>query len=200
MKITFTFGATVKIILNQDKDGYYVYTPDNNLILPIKFFSVKDAITFFSSFLPTKVYDKDENSLSFLFTVEYESKTINFYMKDVDRTKIDRTDYNSDIQGFNDFWSKNRKVDDSIDDVVWYFIKWVETIPKKKASVLTLAYHYFTSKVYWASSRDWWYVDHIFDKADKDILKGDAITGKYIQELQAKFEDYIDKYLKERNQ
>jgi len=44
MKITFTYGDSVKIILHQDNDGYYVYAPKENLIRPLKFFTVKDAI------------------------------------------------------------------------------------------------------------------------------------------------------------
>lgn len=195
LKITFTFGDTVKIILNQDTEGYYIYTPDNNLLLPIKFSCVKDAVLFFSKFLPVEVYDDEENSLSFVITFEYKDKSISFCMSDEDRTKIAWVDH---IKGFNEFWSRNKKVGDSIDDVVWYFIKWVKTIPKE-ASVLTLTYSYFSSKVYQDSNSSWWYVSHILNKADENILKENVIIGKDIQELQTRFEDYICNYLIERN-
>lgn len=71
--------------------------------------------------------------------------------------------------------------------------------PKKESSILTLTYYYFTSKVYWDDSNNWWYICHIFNKADKDILIADAIIEEDIRELQTKFEEYIDKYLKKRN-
>lgn len=70
---------------------------------------------------------------------------------------------------------------------------------EKESSAITFTYLYFTSKVSWDSNTCVWLIKHIYDKADKDILQGSILTGKYIQELQGRFEDYIDKYLKERN-
>lgn len=74
MKITFTYGDTVKIILTQDDDGYYIYTPKNDLTSSIKFFSVKDAILFFSEFLPINAYNDEEDFLNFKVTLEYPKK------------------------------------------------------------------------------------------------------------------------------
>jgi hypothetical protein len=137
MKVTFTYGNSVKIIVNQDNDGYYVYTPENITYSPIKFSSVRDAITFFSSILPVEAYDEDEHPLDFILTVECENKTIDFCMSHKDKTKIVWVDYNKENEGFSDFLSKNKKLDDTINDVVWYFIKWIKYTPieeKKKHS------------------------------------------------------------------
>jgi hypothetical protein len=200
MKITFTYGDTVKIILNENSEGFYVYTPDNNLTSPIEFFSIKDAILFFSSFLPIKVYDKDENSLSFVVTIDYGNKIIEFYMSDEDKIKIVWTEYTSETKGFNDYLQKNKKIDDSIDNIIRYFIKWVNTTQEKKeSSVLTLTYSYFTSTVEWDNNTGNWFIKHIYNKDYADIINGKNITGKYIQELQARFEDYIGQYLKKKN-
>ena len=66
LKITFTFGDTVTINLTQNKEEFYTYTPKNNIISPVQFFSIKDAILFFSEFLPVKMYDKYKESLTFV--------------------------------------------------------------------------------------------------------------------------------------
>ena len=70
---------------------------------------------------------------------------------------------------------------------------------EKESSAITFTYSSFTSKVTWDINTHVWLIKHIYDKADKDILRGSILTGKYIQELQSRFEDYIDKYLREKN-
>ena len=37
-KIKFTFGDTVTINFTQNKEGFYIYTPKNNITPPIEFF------------------------------------------------------------------------------------------------------------------------------------------------------------------
>ncbi len=138
MKITFTYGDTVEIILTQNEDGFYVYTPKNNITSAIKFFSVKDAIAFFSEFLPINAYDEEEDSLDFKVTLEYPKKdsSISFYMVDEDKTKIAWIDYNDNNREFNDFWKTNKKEGNSIDDIIRYFIKWIETITESSCIFL----------------------------------------------------------------
>ena len=46
-KIKFTFGDTVTINLTQNKEGFYIYTPKNNITSPIEFFLLK--MRFYSS-------------------------------------------------------------------------------------------------------------------------------------------------------
>ena len=72
---------------------------------------------------------------------------------------------------------------------------------KELVSIITFTYKGFTSKVDWGSVKRIWYIAWIYKKEGYfNILKGEPyiLTGKYIQELQAKFEDYIDNYLKNK--
>lgn len=97
------------------------------------------------------------------------------------------TNLNCIINNFRD------RVDDTLDK------KKKQENAEKESSAITFTYLYFTSNVSWDKNTCVWLIKHIYDKADTDILKGSILTGKYIQELQGRFEDYIDKYLKKKN-
>jgi hypothetical protein len=126
MKIIFTFGDTVTIDIIQNTYGSYIYIPKKKVTSPIEFFSIKEAILFFSEFLPTKVYDKDEGSLTFIIHIEYQNIGVDFYMSDDVRTKIFWTNHSSENKGLNEFLNLNQKVDDSIDDTIKHFITFVD--------------------------------------------------------------------------
>ena len=134
-KINFTFGDTVTINLIKDKEGFYNYTPKNNITSPIQFFSIKDAILFFSEFLPVKMYDKEESSLTFVVDIEYKNVGIAFYMFDEDRTKSGWIDNST---GFSNFLKVNKEVDDSIDDTIKHFINFVDEEEEKEDSDLSI--------------------------------------------------------------
>ena len=126
LTINFTFGDTITINITQDKEGFYNYTPKNNITSPTQFFSIKDAILFFSEFLPVKMYDKGEDSLTFVVNIEYKNVGIAFYMSDEDRTKSGWVNYNAENKELNEFFKINQKVDDSIDDTIKHFINFVD--------------------------------------------------------------------------
>ena len=121
--IKFTFGATVTINLTQNKEGSYIYTPKNDITSPIQFFSVREAILFFSEFLPIKMYDKEKRSL---VNIEYKNVDIAFYMSDEGRTKSGWTDYTTKSVGFSSYLKVNKKAEDSIDDTIKHFINFVD--------------------------------------------------------------------------
>lgn len=64
-------------------------------------------------------------------------------------------------------------------------------------SEITFNYRSYTSRVCWDNVKCIWFIGWIYDKDNFNIFKGEPyiLTGKYIQELQAKFEEYIDNYL-----
>lgn len=126
MKIKFTFGDTVTIDLIQNTYGSYIYIPKKRVTSPLEFFSIKDAIIFFSEFLPVKVYDKEEESLTFVVNIDYKNVGIAFYMSDEDKTNTVWIDYTLENKGFSDFLKTNRKEKDSIDDTIRYFIAFVD--------------------------------------------------------------------------
>lgn len=123
MKINFTFGDTVTINLTQNKEGSYIYTPKNDITSPIQFFSVRDAVLFFSEFLLIKMYDKEKRSL---VNIEYKNVGIAFYMSDEDRTKSGWIDYTTKSVGFSNYLKVNKKSEDSIDDTIKHFINFVD--------------------------------------------------------------------------
>lgn len=125
-KIKFTFGDTVTINLTQNKEGFYNYTPKNNITSPTQFFSIKDAILFFSEFLPVKMYDKEESSLTFVVNIDYKNVGIAFYMSDEDRTKSGWIDYTTKSVGFSSYLKVNKEVDCSIDETIKHFINFVD--------------------------------------------------------------------------
>jgi len=74
---------------------------------------------------------------------------------------------------------------------------------KLESSKINFIYCGFTSEVRWDNIKCIWFIGWIIDESKetlRDILNEPPyiLTGKYIQELQAKFEDYIDNYLRKK--
>jgi hypothetical protein len=124
--VKFSYGGTTTT-LTQNYEGSYVYTSRSNITSPIQFSSINDAILFYSEFLPIDAYDEEDDLLSFEVILEYKNCNIRLYMKDEDRTKVSWIDYFNENKGFNDFQLKNRKINNSVDDILRDFIKWVNT-------------------------------------------------------------------------
>ena len=132
MKIKFTFGDTVAIDLIQNTYGFYIYTSKKKVTSPIEFFSIKDAILFFSELLPVEVYDREESSLTFAVNIEYKNVSIAFFMFDEDKTKTGWVDYTPENKGFNEYLRAKRKDEDSIDDTIKHFINFVDSKKKEE--------------------------------------------------------------------
>ena len=96
-------------------------------------------------------------------------------------------------------WGGYDYVIDSFKKNVEYYIK--EKEREELQSEISFGYKSFTARVGWDSVLGSWYTTWIHGKNYFNILTKEpyTLTGRYIQELQAKFEDYIDNYLKERN-